>query len=68
MLILTRKLGESIVIGEGPAAIKLTVVDIERGKVRLGCEAPKEIPIHRLEIHDRIQASKHPSPGDQGAA
>lgn len=47
MLVLSRKLGEKIVINEN---ITLTVVSIERGKVRLGIEAPKEIPIFRSEL------------------
>ncbi len=47
MLVLSRKLGEKICIGQN---IFLTVVDIERGKVRLGIEAPREIPIYRQEL------------------
>lgn len=48
MLVLSRKLGEKIVIGKD-AEIVITVVDIDRGKIRLGIEAPKDIPIHRIE-------------------
>ena len=47
MLVLTRKLDESIVIDGG---IKITVVEIRGGRVRLGIEAPKEIPIKREEL------------------
>jgi len=47
MLVLTRKIGERIFIGDD---IILTVVDIERGKIRLGIEAPKEVPIWREEL------------------
>lgn len=47
MLVLSRKLGEKICIGEN---IRITVVDVERGKIRLGIEAPREIPIFREEL------------------
>ena len=50
MLVLSRKLGEKIYIGEGPNAIVITVVDIDRGKIRIGIEAPREIPIFRQEL------------------
>ena len=52
MLILTRELNEEIVIGDD---IVITVVDIRGDKVRLGFDAPKEVPIHRQEIYDRIK-------------
>ena len=47
MLVLSRKLGEKIQIGED---ICITVVDIDRGKIRLGIEAPREVPIFRQEL------------------
>jgi carbon storage regulator len=47
MLVLSRKLGEKIVIGEN---ICITVVDIDRGKIRLGIEAPRNVPIFRQEL------------------
>ncbi|WP_020476623.1 carbon storage regulator [Zavarzinella formosa] len=47
MLILTRKHGEKIVIGE---SICVTVVDIDRGRVRLGIEAPRDVPVFRQEL------------------
>ena len=47
MLVLSRKLGEKIVIGEN---ICITVIDIDRGKIRLGIEAPREVPIFRKEL------------------
>ena len=47
MLVLSRKLGEKIFIGEN---ICITVVDIDRGKIRLGIEAPREVAIYRQEL------------------
>lgn len=52
MLVLTRKLGETIVIGDN---IVIKVVDIHGKQIRLGIEAPTEISIFRGEIYDRIQ-------------
>ncbi len=51
MLILTRKSGESIIIGDD---IKITVVNIEGSQVRLGVDAPRDITVHRQEVYDRI--------------
>jgi carbon storage regulator len=53
MLVLTRKLGESIRIGD---EIAVRVVDIQGGAVRLAIEAPREIPVHREEIWNQVQA------------
>lgn len=55
MLVLSRKLNERIVIADN---IVVTVVDIRRDVVRLGFEAPKEIPIHRQEVAEAIAAEK----------
>ncbi|MDY7031208.1 MAG: carbon storage regulator CsrA [Thermodesulfobacteriota bacterium] len=52
MLVLTRKLGETVTIGSN---IKVTVVDVKGKQVRLGIEAPAETVIHREEIYKRIQ-------------
>jgi carbon storage regulator len=52
MLVLTRKLGESVTIGDN---IKISVIDIKGRQVRLGIEAPPEMTIHREEIYARIQ-------------
>lgn len=49
-LVLSRKLGEKITIGDGPDAIELTVVDIDRGKIRLGIRAPRQVPVYRNEL------------------
>lgn len=47
MLVLSRKLNEKIYIGDN---ITITVVDIDRGKIRLGIECPRDIPIYRQEL------------------
>lgn len=52
MLVLSRKKNESIVIDEN---ITITIVEVRGDKVRLGIQAPREVPIHRQEIHEAIQ-------------
>jgi carbon storage regulator len=52
MLVLSRQRNESIVIGDN---IIVTVVDIRGDKVRLGIEAPSEIPVHRKEVYEAIK-------------
>lgn len=52
MLVLSRQRDESIIIGDH---IVITVVDIRGDKVRLGIEAPKEVPVHRQEVYEAIQ-------------
>jgi carbon storage regulator len=52
MLILTRKLGEKIAIGDD---ITITLVEIKGTQVKLGIEAPKHIEIHRQEVYERIR-------------
>jgi len=52
MLILTRKLGENIRIGE---KIKITILDVKGGQVKLGIDAPPHIAVHREEIYERIR-------------
>ena len=53
MLVLTRKKDEAIVIDE---QIKITIVEIRGDKVRIGIEAPKEMPVHRSEVQAQIDA------------
>lgn len=53
MLILTRKIGESIIIGEN---IVVTALRAQGSQVRLGIDAPKEVSVHREEIQERINA------------
>jgi carbon storage regulator len=55
MLILTRRVGETLMIG---ADVTVTVVGVNGQQVRLGINAPKEVPVHREEVYDRMQAEK----------
>jgi carbon storage regulator len=55
MLVLSRKKNESIVINDD---ITIVVVEIRGDKVRLGVEAPKEVPVHRREVYDAIKRSE----------
>jgi carbon storage regulator len=57
MLVLTRKCQEVVVVGGADGLkvlLKVTVLGIEKGKVRLGFEAPEEVPVHRLEVWERM--------------
>lgn len=53
MLILTRRIGETVVIGD-EGKISFTIIEINGSQVRIGINAPKEIPVHRQEIAMRI--------------
>lgn len=55
MLILTRRVGESLVIGDD---IVVSVLEMKGNQVRLGIEAPKSVTVHRKEVYERIQAEK----------
>lgn len=56
MLILTRRLNETVIIGnEGPDQVTVTVLGVKGGQVRLGINAPKDVPVHREEVYERIQ-------------
>lgn len=55
MLILTRKIGESLMIG---SEVTVTVMAVKGNQVRLGVNAPKDVAVHREEIYDRVQAEK----------
>ena len=58
MLVLSRKKNESIVINDD---ITIVVVEIRGDKVRLGVEAPKEVPVHRREVYDAIKRAEKDS-------
>jgi carbon storage regulator len=55
MLVLSRQKDESIMIGDD---VEVTIVDVRGDKVRLGITAPKEIPVHRMEVYEAIKREK----------
>lgn len=57
MLVLTRFEGESIYIGEGADQVEVRVLAVcqGRGRVRIGVAAPREVPVHRAELRDRLR-------------
>lgn len=57
MLVLSRQVGQSIVIGSGDTAITVCVIDIRTDKVRIGVDCARAIPVHRLEVYRAIQRS-----------
>ena len=59
MLVLSRKKNESIIINDN---ITVTVIEIRGDKVRLGIEAPKDIPVHRREVYEAIHGQDPPPP------
>jgi carbon storage regulator len=66
MLVLSRQRDESIVIGDN---IVITIVDIRGDKVRLGIEAPGEVPVHRQEVFEAIQReNRKPGASPSGVA
>lgn len=58
MLILTRRISETLIIGEGDDAIRVQILAVNGSQVRVGIDAPKHIAVHREEVYDRIQAEK----------
>jgi carbon storage regulator len=61
MLVLSRKIQESVVVGGSDGferLLKVTVLEITFGKVRLGFEVDKEVPVHRSEVWERIHAAR----------
>jgi carbon storage regulator len=65
MLVLSRKCQEAVVVAGADGfniLLKVTVLGIDHGKVRLGFEAPENVPVHRLEVWERIRALTQPGP------
>jgi carbon storage regulator len=59
VLILTRKVGESIMIGE---SVEVKILGLRAGQIKIGIEAPKDLKVHREEVYERIRAEQESEP------
>lgn len=59
MLILTRRIGETLMVGD---EVTITVLGVKGNQVRLGVNAPRDVAVHREEIYDKIQSEKIQNP------
>jgi len=66
MLILTRRIGETITVGND-GKVKFTVLDVNRRQVKIGIDAPREIAIHRDEIFQKILSNNPQKPDPEDA-
>jgi len=64
MLILTRRVGETLMIGD---SITVTILGVKGNQVRVGVNAPKDVAVHREEIYQRIRVEHQEPEGDSGS-
>lgn len=65
MLILTRRIGETLMVGDD---VTITVLGVKGNQVRIGVNAPKDVAVHREEIYQRIQKEKSSPQDTQGTS
>jgi carbon storage regulator len=58
MLILTRRVGETLMVGDN---ITVTIFGVKGNQVRIGINAPKDVTVHREEVYERIRSEQHPA-------